>query len=114
MTAYIKPLTKEKLKELLPAFLDIDAGTLGEQWIDENFLYDLPDKWQLSFFSSNDTHDVMGFIIASSKTEAIHIHRLAVDRHFQSKGIGQQLVEMVKEVAKGQYKTPGYFYPTDK
>jgi ribosomal protein S18 acetylase RimI-like enzyme len=99
MISTIHLLTKEKLKEQLAVLLAVDAATPGQHWTAENFLYDLPDKWELSFFSTSDGQEVSGFVIASSKNETIHIHRLAVGGNFQVRGIGKQLVEVVKSRA---------------
>ncbi len=99
MISTIHPLTKEKLKEQLAVLLAVDAATPGERWTAENFLCDLPDKWELSFFSTNDAQEVSGFVVASSKNESIHIHRLAVGGNFQARGIGKQFVEAVKNKA---------------
>ena len=98
MVSTIHPLTKEKLTEHLKVLLTIDSDTLAKPWTAENFLYDLADKWSLSFFAMDHTQ-VSGFVIGSAKAESIHIHRLAVGGNFQARGIGKQLVEAIKNRA---------------
>lgn len=91
----VYPLTLDRLQEFMPYLLDIDAQTLGETWTDSNFSYDLPHKWDFSFFATCDDQKISGFVIASRKPGSIHIHRLAVAKNLQGMGIGKQLVEKI-------------------
>lgn len=92
-------LTKKKLENEIDDFLAIDSATPGEPWGAGNFLHDMPDKWTLSFYATNEKQKAIGFVIASVRDECLHIHRLAVDRDTQGKGVGRQLVEEVKKKA---------------
>ena len=95
MTAGIFPLTSEQLQTYIQYFLDIDANIAGEPWTVHNFKYDLPGKWDFSFFSVSDNGEISGVLIASRKIASIHIHRLAVAKHFQNRGIGKHLIEAI-------------------
>lgn len=104
MEISIHPLTVEQTRLLMPYFLSIDKNTPGEIWTATHFLFELPGKWDFSFFASCAEKPVTGFIIASVKENAVHIHRLAVDEVFRLYGVGKGLVEEVKAKAYNQQK----------
>lgn len=87
-------LTKSYLTSNLDDFLVIDKEIKQADWSANNFLCELPQKWMLSRIATIDKQ-LVGFLIASKKTECVHIHRLAVHPGFQSKGIGVMLVEQL-------------------
>lgn len=95
----INPLTKGIMDQHVKEFLLIDDSIQGEKWSRENFLFDLPEKWNLSLqVLSNQT--LAGFLIASNKDNAFHIHRLAIGSDFQNQGLGRQLVERLQHIAR--------------
>jgi len=100
MLVTIEPLNKNKLKQEIDTILSIDAHTPGEKWSAENFYLDLPEKWTLSL-SLLTEGSVVGFLIASFKNTAIHIHRLAVLKKYQKKGFGKLLIdELIKHARR--------------
>lgn len=95
------PLTKSEMTKRIKEILLIDQAIVGEGWSEENFLFDLPEKWELS--RQILAHDLIaGFLIASHKNNAIHIHRLVVSNKFQNMGIGKQLVDEILAAARGR------------
>lgn len=88
----IKSLKKDFLKENLDSFIQIISDTENEYWDESNFLADLPLKWESSLYAEFD-NKIAGFIIASKKSEAFHIHKFFVHPDFRSKKIGLQLLE---------------------
>ena len=70
-------LSKGLVKEHLSRMQLIDADTAGEPWREHHWLMDLPSKWDLSWLITRNDEPI-GFLIASRKKEALHIHRLAV------------------------------------
>lgn len=95
METRVYPLTLILLQEITPHLLDIDTDTLGEPWAAQNFSYELPGKWNFSFYSEIDVKRISGFLIASRKDNSVHIHRLAVAKALRARGIGKKLVETV-------------------
>lgn len=98
----IHRLTKAYIINNLIELMEIDSEINQEAWTVDNFLCELPQKWDLSFVATFDKQ-LVGFVIVSKKEKSIHIHRLAVKARFQSRGIGATLIEHVSEEAKKQH-----------
>ncbi|MBL7849455.1 MAG: GNAT family N-acetyltransferase [Cyclobacteriaceae bacterium] len=96
MSLSILPMTKEFLRSNIEEFLKVDEVIGRDFWIIDNFLVELPEKWELSFMALNGGL-LVGFLIASRKITSIHIHRLAVRSQWQSKGIGETLIRRLFE-----------------
>ncbi len=95
----ISDLKKNFLSERIDAFIEIDKVIGHELWGQENFLSEMPDKWDLSLVALfND--ELIGYLIASRKELSIHIHRLAIDQQFQSAGVGKSMVSKLVTKAK--------------
>lgn len=97
-------LRPEYIEQHIQQFLAIAADIPKEGWTLENYLYELPGKWQYSLAAVNEHDEVIGFIIASDKAAAIHIHKYAVHPQYRSKGIG---LWMLQKLEKG-VKATGY------
>ncbi len=95
----ITPLTKAEIIRQMAQILLLDQIIVGEKWVEENFLVELPDKWQLSF-QAQAGDLIAGFLIASRKMRAIHIHRLVVGNRLQNMGVGKRLVNSLIETSK--------------
>jgi hypothetical protein len=92
VTIEIRPLNVDTLSGNIDAFLAIDQKVFGAgAWAAENFLADMPMKWDFSSFAvAND--NIIGFLIASSPASGLaHLNRIAVSR--QALGLGARLVE---------------------
>jgi len=74
--------------------LDLDKNVASVSWSEDNFLQELPEKWDLSYLIIS-MDSVIAFLIASKKQKSYHIHRLGVDPSFQGKGIGSMLLNTI-------------------
>ena len=84
-------LTKEIARKYVSSFLAIDKSMKGEPWGESHWLMDLPEKWNLSWFIHRD-RVLLGYIVASRKGTALHVHRLAVVSTEQGRGWGARMV----------------------
>lgn len=99
----ILKLTKRMISEKISEFIEIDRViNTDERWQYDNFIIDLDGKWDNSYVFFADSR-IVGYIICSIKNkESIHIHRLAIERECQNKGIGSELInEIIKNVNEG-------------
>lgn len=98
-------LTEEIIFKKISEFIEIDQVIdTDETWRRENFIMDLDGKWNNSYIMCQN-NEIAGYIICSVKNKHIlHIHRLAVKKKFQDRGIGTQLIDKVIENADGYIK----------
>lgn len=92
-------LTKENINKYVQRLIDID-GTYSslesgkysrEIWSEENFMRDLPGKWENSFVVV-DENIICAFAICSkSDSKTLHIHRLAVCSEYKG-GIASNML----------------------
>lgn len=92
------PLTRARVRAHLPALLRLDADTPGEPWHAEHWLADAPWKWRLSRLVLDGARPV-GFLVASRKPDALHVHRIAVDASMRRRGIAEALIRALAERA---------------
>ena len=68
-------------------------------WKEENFLYDLPKKWLLSF-AVYDQNDLTGFCIASNKIPNVYyIHLIFISGKSRGQSLGTTMLEQAKKTA---------------
>lgn len=90
-----RTLAADTVKTYLVSLLSIGADVPGEYWERENFLRDLPGKWQLSFAGWSGTQPV-AYAILSRKSEAqIHLHHLIVGKNWRGRGLGRRMVDEI-------------------
>jgi ribosomal protein S18 acetylase RimI-like enzyme len=78
------------IRENIDRFIEIATDIPNESWVIENYLYELPHKWEYSIgIVERKTGTLIAFIIASDKTSSIHIHKYAVHPDFRSRGVGR-------------------------
>lgn len=103
MKIKISRLNKKAMTEHFDAIQEIDKVIPLEEglrgWGREEFLLDLPEKWQRSLVATDESSCIVGFIIASRQDEAIHIHKIAISRGFQGKRVGTALIRTLCEKA---------------
>lgn len=97
----LQNLSKRKLMDYFPQLEVIDADMLGEPWGQAQWLMDLPSKWDLSWVLLREARPI-GFLIASRKERALHIHRFAVAVNERSKGLGMLLMASAAQRALEQ------------
>lgn len=91
-----------------PLFLEnicqLDSEVFGEgnNWNDSHFYKELPLKKELSFIATKGKK-IIGFLMGSAyrtdKGLTAHINRIAVDRLFRNKGVGQELIRYFEDAA---------------
>jgi ribosomal-protein-alanine N-acetyltransferase len=94
----VLPLTREAARAHLPRLLEVDQDTIGEPWSAEQWLADLPGKWELSRLLVADG-GVDGFVVASRKGSAAHVHRMAVAATARGQGAGGELLRELARTA---------------
>lgn len=96
----LKTLDREFLRGRVQEFIDmIQRNMKDEYWSENNFLTDLPGKWNYSLVVTDENDIIQGFAIASEKTQSIHIHKFVVDAPFQQAGLGQSMLNRILEQA---------------
>lgn len=87
-----RPLTAATIRREYQVYKQVTKDLPWDDWEKENFLMELPDKWQLSF-ASYVGEVVAGYVIASRKDECTaHIHRFMVHPDCRAQGIGSALL----------------------
>lgn len=84
-------LSKELAAEHVEQLEIIDAQSNTEPWSMFQWMLDLPLKWQLSWVVMRGEEPV-GFLVASRKDDAIHVHRLAFTHSERRKNLGRILL----------------------
>jgi len=74
--------------------LDLDKNISPVCWSEENFMVEIPGKWELSYLVIS-RNKVIAFVISSIKEEPYHVHRLGVDPFFQRQGLGSGLLDLI-------------------
>lgn len=89
-------LSKEMVLKNIEELIEIDKIIeTNERWNEQHFLKELKGKWDYSFIAILN-EEIVGFIICSIKnTHTLHIHRLAVRKDQQKKGIGMKLINKI-------------------
>ena len=87
----IEPLTAVLVNRELPVLLELDGNMPGEPWTSEHWRLELPGKWRWSRVARAGG-PVVGFLVASDRKAAIHIHRLAVGPSARRQGLARRLV----------------------
>ncbi|MCD4795124.1 MAG: GNAT family N-acetyltransferase [Bacteroidales bacterium] len=84
-------ISKQFLEKNINDFIDILKDIPHEYWEKENFLAELPLKWNFSYVLLNkDLID--GYIIASKKETKIHIHKFMIKKKLRNLGFGKSLL----------------------
>lgn len=72
----------------------------AEEWHERNFLMDCPGKWEYSFYVEHD-NSVCGFIIGTLDKEGnVHINRFLINKNYQGKGFGKELLYHLEKKAQ--------------
>jgi perosamine synthetase len=103
----IETITKGKLDELMPDLISLENNwaEIGERpWKKENFEMELPGKWDLSVYISNDEKP-LGYAICSIEGDCVKLNKILVDRDNRGKGIATHLWnELLKRSRKKQVR----------
>jgi ribosomal protein S18 acetylase RimI-like enzyme len=101
-TLNFEVLTKEQMLECIDEIVDLSFQSFGNNsWSAEQYLTDLPFKWNLSSFV-HDGQDLVGYVIFSSylkKEEVIgHAHNIAINMKYRGMGLSQKLMTYSKDL----------------
>ena len=89
-------INKEFLKNNVSIFLDMIKNWKYGDWKEDNFLCDLPLKWDYSFVCKSDD-DIIGFCFNSGKiAKCLYIHLLFINEANRSRNIGKLLIDNLK------------------
>src|ERR1041384_563636 len=92
-------LDKQFLEENINTFLKLIEGFEYLDWKAENFLYELPKKWDFSFAVFDD-NKLVGFCMASNKiSDVYYMHFTFLSEETRGKGLGKKVWAHAKEVA---------------
>ena len=81
-------------------FLAIAADIPGEYWTLQNFLIDLPSKWDLSFALWQKNLPI-GYAILSKKSDyQVHLHHLMITRDHRARGWGTRMITEMSDRAE--------------
>ena len=96
-------IDKEYLSTHIYQFINILAGEPHEYWGQNEFLMVLPDKWNLSIAAISDDNQLLGYIIASNKKDAAHIHKLMIRQQNRAEGLGTYLMNAFFHMVKNNF-----------
>jgi len=94
-------LDRVTLEERLPEFMQVERDFPEEKWFPENYLKEVPGKWDLSLYYEID-QKVTGFLIGSLMRgqNIATLHRLMVDQNYRDRGIGTILYSEFENLCK--------------
>ena len=91
-------LTRDRVLELLDRLIDVSQDV--SDWGADEFLFELPDKYRLSFFVQDGV--IAGYVILSRKWPGrVHIHQFMVHPSRRGLGFGENMLEEAVKRAGG-------------
>jgi ribosomal protein S18 acetylase RimI-like enzyme len=99
-TLALKRLSAVHVANLMDRYLAISADV--SPWTSENFLKELPGKWELSFALWDQ--GPIAYCIMSLREDAVHIHQFMVAADKRGTGIGSQMMHHAASIA-AQYRS---------
>ena len=98
----LKPLSKNEVRGNLEALKRMSSEIPFDNWELENYLIDLPLKWESSLYAVKGSNDLVGFLISSRKGEFMHINRICVSAETQGTGLGKAMINNLMAFARNQ------------
>ena len=93
-------INKNYLDNHIETFIQLIQGWQYSSWNEENFMYELPLKWQFSF-GVYENEKLLGFCFASNKLNGVYyIHLIFISSEIRGKSIGKKMIEFAKNIAK--------------
>ena len=91
-----KILTKDLLELNLDDLIFIDNQAFGiDAWGEDNFRYQLPQKYDLSFLVKIDD-ELIAYCINSKKEEDCYIHRIVIKKVYKGLGLGGEMINYIQ------------------
>lgn len=97
----VKHTSKEEVRNSLPILMKGTESFSFESWIEENFLRDLKNKWELSLLVKLKNR-IIGFSINSEVNNSLYIHYFFIFEEFRSKRVGNILLDNCIKLAKSR------------
>ncbi|WP_461208440.1 GNAT family N-acetyltransferase [Desulfocurvus sp. DL9XJH121] len=95
-TARFETLSVETVEESLQKLLAVAADQSDEYWTRDNFLRDLPGKWDLSFAVFLNS-DLVGYAVLSNKdSRTVHLHHFMLRSDCRGEGLGGLMLAEVE------------------
>lgn len=91
-TINFMPISLVYIQENMSDFLDIITDGLHEYWKEQEFLFDMPKKWESSIAMTSN-NKVIGIVISSLKNNLFHIHKFFIHRDYRNQGYGKILLQ---------------------
>ena len=91
------PLTLDDVTLRGKQLIELGRDFVWGNWKLDNFLQELPDKWVMSSYAVDQMNQPIGYLIASVKGGAAHIHRIIVAPTWRSKKLGTALIRNLEE-----------------
>lgn len=85
----VQPLSAAHLREHMERYLAVSVDV--SPWTDENFLKDLPEKWELSFALWRDG-DPVAYCIMTRRQGLVHINQFMVTARERGRGLGGRML----------------------
>lgn len=96
-------LSQVKMNLFWAELKKISEDLSWDYWDKENFLKDLPQKWELSFYMTIK-NCLIGYCIASEKSDCVWLHHLIISREKRYSGVGKiALQELERRTALFTY-----------
>jgi len=93
-------VNKEELRQNIGQFVKLIKDWKYSLWSEDNFLYELPKKWDYSF-ALYEEKELLGFCIASGKIEEVYyIHLFFLSDKARGKAFGKAMIEQAQKVAQ--------------
>ena len=94
----IYTFTKEILKKYIDAIIRDTSDFEYNNWKEENFLLDLPDKWEFSI-ALFDGSSITGFSINSRKSDVFYMHFFYILKKYRKSKAGEGLLNACENKA---------------
>jgi len=91
-------LEKPLLESEIHRFMQLVEDWKYCQWGEDNFLCDLPAKWELSF-AAYERDELAGFCFASNKEGVYYIHLFYLAPGCRGKSLGKQMIQNAVAIA---------------
>lgn len=80
-------------------FKRLSRDQLWDYWDYENFIYELPGKWEMSFYLEIN-NNIIGYCINSIKHDCVWLHHIIIDESFRNRGIGNIILKELERRTK--------------
>lgn len=96
-------LTKGLMSRYIDDLISEVQSFQYQDWTKENYLKDLPNKWEYSIISLSN-REIGGFSINSEKNDVFYIHFFYIFQKYRNSKLGSKMIEYCIRTAKEQKK----------